>query len=237
MLRAVLFDLDETLLDLDLVEFLKGYFADLTELIADVSGLPYSRSEEAIMHASHVMLRPRTDDMTNEGIFSRMMAEEIGIDLATPEVTERFRRYHERGLDHLRADYGPHEGAHEAVEAVKRLGLKPVLATNPTFPLPIGIERVRWAGFSPSDFEFITSYETSTRTKPYARYYEETLARAGVSVDEAIMVGNDHRNDLADPDIGLRVFLVEESDDERVTWNGSLLELPSLLEELVVAHQ
>ena len=50
------------------------------------------------------------------------------------------------------------------MHAVKELGLRAVLATNPIFPAVATRSRIRWAGLEPEDFELCTTYENSRIT-------------------------------------------------------------------------
>ena len=77
--------------------------------------------------------------------------------------------------------------AHRVVETLKAMGLRLALATNPIFPRTATHSRVRWAGLEPEAFEYITTYENSTHSKPNPVSYThlDTILRiCGKNVNE-----------------------------------------------------
>lgn len=65
----------------------------------------------------------------------------------------------------------------KAVGVLKSKGYRLVVTTNPLFPLCALLRRLEWGGLDASDFEFVTSYETSGYAKPGTGYYVQTLER------------------------------------------------------------
>jgi hypothetical protein len=73
---------------------------------------------------------------------------------------------------------------------------------------------VRWAGFDPDQtrFKLITTLENMHFAKPTPHYYEEVLARIGVESEDAIMVGDDYKNDIAPAAVaGLATWWLSET--------------------------
>ena len=97
-----------------------------------------------------------------------------------------------------------------ADEAVKALGLRAVLATNPIFPAVATRSRIRWAGLTPEDFALYTTYENIGLCKPNPDYYREIMRRLDVRPEECLMVGNDATEDMAAAETGKRVFLLTD---------------------------
>ena len=100
--------------------------------------------------------------------------------------------------------------ASEVIAAVKALGFRVALATNPLFPTVATESRIRWAGLSPDDFELFTTYEGSHYCKPSLDYYREVLDKLGLSADECLMVGNDVSEDMIAAELGMKVFLLTD---------------------------
>ena len=126
--------------------------------------------------------------------------------------------------------------AAEAVRAIRDMGLRVVLATNPVFP-PIATEsRIRWAGLEPSDFEFYTTYANSAYAKPRLGYYEEIAKRLGLDPTECLMVGNDTDDDMVAEKLGMKVYLlpkylINKSDKDISQYNyGTLKTLIMFIE-------
>jgi len=78
-------------------------------------------------------------------------------------------------------------------------GLSVVVATNPLFPQRAIEHRLEWAGLPVSQYDFalVTTYENMHAAKPQPAYYREILATVGVRPEQALMVGDDWKNDIA----------------------------------------
>jgi HAD superfamily hydrolase (TIGR01549 family) len=100
--------------------------------------------------------------------------------------------------------------AAEVIKAVKDKGLRVALATNPVFPSAATEKRISWAGLTPDDFIFYTSYENSSYCKPNPKYYLEIIEKLGVLPEECLMVGNDTADDMVALDLGMKVFLLTD---------------------------
>ena len=88
------------------------------------------------------------------------------------------------------------------------MGLRTVLATNPVFPPIATHSRIKWAGLDKSDFEYITTYENSSYSKPDPGYYSQILENLGLKAKECLMVGNDVTEDMAAEKLGMKVCLL-----------------------------
>ena len=92
----------------------------------------------------------------------------------------------------------------------QRLGYRVALATNPIFPSIATCARIRWAGLTPEDFAFVTTYENSAYCKPNPDYYRDAAQRLGLSPEECLMVGNDAQEDMIAETTGMKVFLLTD---------------------------
>ncbi|WP_417230603.1 HAD family hydrolase [Thermophilibacter sp.] len=237
MIKAVLFDLDDTLLRLNLTAFIARYVAGTTRLLASVArtspvalGVPYVRAFLA-MDA-----QDREDSLTNEQLFNRTMLETCGIPLDDPVIADLMSYYETQivpGFSGGLVAARPVPGAREAIEAVHEADLICALATNPTFSLDCDRARMGWAGVSEDDFALISTYSNSTRCKPSVRYYQEFANQLGVRLDECLMVGNDAARDIVRPDCGLRTAYVGHARPRDAVWRGPMERLARELPDLV----
>ena len=240
MIKAVLFDLDDTLLRLNLTAFLARYVAGAASLLAQAArtspaalALPYARSFLAIDS------QDRRDSLTNERLFNQTFFSACGIPLDDPAIHDLVD-YYERevvpGYSGGIVAARPVEGAREAVEAVWSAGLTCALATNPTFSLTCDQARMGWAGVSVDDFALVSTHANSTRCKPSVRYYQEFANQLGMRLEECLMVGNDARRDIVSPDCGLRTAYVGHGRPRGAVWRGSMerfaRELPQVVARL-----
>ena len=205
-IKAVLFDLDGTLLPMDLDIFIKGYFSALTKGMA-VRGFEPKRFSKALLSGVDAMMNNEGAD-TNENIFWQTFEAVYGEESRSREPL--FNEFYNGEFQSLSSLCGVIPEAKETVEAIRGMGIRVVLATNPVFP-PIATEsRIRWAGLEPSDFEFYTTYANSSYAKPRLGYYEEIVKKLGLEPSECLMVGNDTDDDMVAEKLGMRVYLLPE---------------------------
>ena len=105
---------------------------------------------------------------------------------------------------------GFNKKADATVKALKKVGYKLVIATNPIFPRVATASRIKWAGIDKNDFLLFTAYEDSHFCKPNLAYYKEILEKTGLKAEECLMVGNDVSEDMVAAKLGMRVFLMPD---------------------------
>ncbi len=205
-LKAVLFDLDGTLLPMDQDEFMKVYMKGLCGKLAPM-GYGAEELANAIWHGVRAMYRNK-GKYTNESVFWHTFRKHCP---DMPEDTaEYLNSYYENEFDEVSSVATPDPNAKKAVEYIKSRGLRVTLATNPLFPRIATQKRIGWAGFEESDFEFFTSFEDSRFCKPNPDYFRSIYERMGLKPCECLLVGNDADEDMAARELGMRVFLITD---------------------------
>ena len=207
MIEAILFDLDNTLLENDNETFLRGYLPLIAEHMAELLDGQTLMAE--LMYGTQAMIQNSDPGSTNSQVFWSVFSERTGVprEAMEPVVTSFYR---ER-FGELRPLTGQRPEARLLVRYCLAKELKVVIATNPVFPLAAIEQRLEWAGISPDGFryELVTSYEDMHFAKPHVEYYEEILRKIGVDADRALMVGDDWENDIAPAGrLGLRTFWI-----------------------------
>ncbi len=203
---TVLFDLDGTLLPMDLDTFMKAYFGSLAEHMVPYGYEP-KRFIDAIWHGSAAMMK-NDGKQTNEEAFWYGFNTSYGRDARLDE--EHFADFYREKFDAVSAVCGRSDRSREVIDLVKAKGLRAVLATNPVFPSMATERRIRWAGLEPEDFVLFTSYENSRYCKPSLDYYRSITDSLGVCPEECVMVGNDVGEDMVAERLGMRVFLLTD---------------------------
>lgn len=206
MIKAVLFDLDGTLLPMDQDQFVKGYISGMAAYL-----LPHGYDPKALIQALSLgteAMYKNDGSKTNEecfwDAFNQIFQRDCRKDM------DIFEAYYRTGFQKVQGECGFSPEASAVIQAVKEKGLLPVLATNPLFPAIATCSRVRWAGLQPEDFSHITTYENAHFCKPSPAYYQEILDVLGLSPDECLMVGNDAAEDLAAMELGIPCFLLTD---------------------------
>ena len=206
MIKAVLFDLDGTLLPMDEEYFKKIYFGAVYKKIAYL-GYTLDELLKVIWYGTKAMIQ-NDGSQTNEELFWKKFIEVHPDRLE--ENKENFVEFYSNIFPTLGHTCGYQPLAKDFVKALKDKGYEVIIASNPIFPLVATKARIRWAGCNPDDFKYITAYENSRFSKPNLKYYEEVLEKTGYKPDEVIMVGNDVREDMIVNKLGIDSYLITD---------------------------
>ncbi|MDP2299856.1 MAG: HAD family hydrolase [Actinomycetota bacterium] len=231
-MRAILFDLDGTLLDLDLSAFLERYFTALESAAAPLAR--HANGSDSVMSALHAATRSMMEHRsgaTNREVFFAAFAKHSGIDLG--EHWSVFEDFYRNVFPTLADTARPAPGARTAVTTARDLGLRVAIATNPIFPRAAVDHRIAWAGLADVEFDLITTYEQMTACKPHPEYYRQVAEILDVTPAECLMVGDDHVLDMAAADIGMRTYYVGTQPGVAADVIGDLEGLVELLPRLV----
>ena len=161
-IKAVLFDLDGTLLPMNMDDFTTGYFGMLAKKLAPY-GYESKSLVDAIWTGTAAMVK-NNQECTNEDAFWKKFSEILGEHVL--EHKPIFEDFYANDFQKAIQFCYPTELANESVKLCKRLGFRTILATNPIFPDIATRSRIKWAGLDISDFELYTTYEKETSCKP-----------------------------------------------------------------------
>jgi FMN phosphatase YigB (HAD superfamily) len=209
MIRAVLLDLDDTLLRNDMAGFLPTYLRSLGEAMADLIDPGQLAAE--VMAGTRDMLANQDPRRTLADSFAARFYPALGWN--EPDMRPRLQDYYLRVFPELQTLTTPMSGAVELVEALQQAGLELAIATNPLFPRLAVEHRLAWAGLPVDRYPFVlvSSYEELHFAKPHPEYYTEVLGRLGVRAHEAAMIGNEFDNDIQPAlDLGMAAYHVSD---------------------------
>lgn len=207
MREFILFDLDGTLLPMDLEEFVKVYLSRLSKFL-----VPYGYDPEKVISsvwAGTKAMMANDGTKTNEEVFWDVFGRYYDQDVK--QDYDKFELFYEKEFPKVVESVKINAFAKEVIKKIKEKGYRVALATNPLFPRVATFERVRWTGIEPNEFELITTYETSSYCKPNLKYYEDVCQKLGVEPNQCIMVGNDVLEDGIAKELGMKVFLIKDS--------------------------
>ncbi len=205
-IKAVLFDLDGTLVPMDQDIFVNDYFKRISTKLASYGYEP-KQLIDTIWKGTAAMIK-NNSAKNNEEVFWDVAVSVYGDKILSHKSV--FDEFYEQEFDKVKLVCGYNPKAKETVYKLKEKGYKIALATNPIFPERATRWRIDWAGLEPTDFEFYTTYENINCCKPNPAYYIEVAKRIGVSPEECLMVGNDVGDDMVAQKTGMHVFLLTD---------------------------
>lgn len=206
MIKAILFDLDGTLLPMDDESFTNDYFSSLVKKVSPL-GYDSEKLVYGVWSGTKSMIQNDGTNL-NEHVFWSEFTKIMGDEILNHK--HLFDEYYEKEFQLLSKSCGYNSKSKEVVDKVKDMGYRVVLATNPVFPEAATVSRIKWAGLTPEDFELYTTYENIGYCKLNPKYYEDILMKIGCKPEECLMVGNNAKEDMIAQTIGMNVFLLTD---------------------------
>ena len=213
MLKAVLFDLDNTLLFLDEMEFFQNYLSQISPAFTDL--MPIEVFQQKLIFSTRAFMK-NNGEMLNKEFFLNVFSEGLGV--PREEIWNRFLDFYTVEFDQLGEMATLPEGGREVLLRLQEKRLKLVIASNPVWPQMVQRKRLAWAGIEDLDYALVTSIENMSFCKPRLEYFREICTKIGVEPEECLMVGNDPVNDMMGANLGMKTFLVLDGEgDERTS--------------------
>ena len=216
MLRAVLFDLDNTLIHFSERRFFESYVPQVSQAFSDIMSIDVF-SQKLIL-ATQALLK-NNGQMSNAECFMNVFC--TGYEDHRDEIWKRFITFYKNEYNQFRALVSVPRAVRRIFLQLKKKGVKLVIASNPIWPLQVQMKRLSWAGLGDLQFDLVTHIENMSYCKPQIQYYQEICSKIGEIPETCLMVGNDPVNDMVVANIGMKTFLVTEGAD----FDESALEL------------
>lgn len=212
MIRTLLFDLDDTLLDNDMSTFVPAYLRLWSEHISPrVDGDHLVRE---MLAGTRAMVENTDPARTLRSVFASRFYPALG--LRESELRDDVAVFYAERFPALRATVGRRASARAVIAWAFDAGFEVVIATNPLFPRVALEQRLQWAGVGVDEFPYalITTDERMHFAKSHPEYYAEILALVGRRPEEALMIGNEWANDILPASaVGIPVFWIASPAD------------------------
>lgn len=205
VMKAVLFDLDGTLLPMDTDKFTKLYGKSLMESFHDFDDV--EKIFPQVMKSIYKTVMNK-EHKTNYNIFFDDFEKNMTGDRDV--YINRFDEFYINGFEKVKPATSVSEDIVTAVDILKEKGYKLIIATNPIFPMAANKKRIEWAGLDITKFDHVTSFEKNHYCKPHIEFYEEVLLENNLEGKDVLMVGNDVQEDLAIKALGAKTYLIDD---------------------------
>ena len=206
-IKALLFDLDDTLLVNDMATFTPHYMRALTSRLKKV--LPPKQFLRALDIAMRAMFRNDGMSRTNAEVFADAFFPHL--DRAPDEIMSAFDAFYAEDYDALSKHVEVDPDARVLMDLVVERGYRVAIATQPVFPLQAILARLRWAnvGVSEYHYDFVSCYENMCACKPHPRYFLSIVEHLGCVPQECMMIGDSPEADMPARRLGLKTFWVD----------------------------
>ncbi|TFG00233.1 MAG: hypothetical protein EU542_08255, partial [Promethearchaeota archaeon] len=176
-LKAVLFDMDATIIAIDEDYFSKTYFSLFHKNC--FSHYPFDQFKEVLLSSTNKVMIEKFPEEYTIDTFARLFAEAFEMDSLS--VIELFRTFYSTDYNQLEKLVTPMNGAKKIIEHCQDLELQIVVATTPIFPEIAIRKRLEWGELIDYDYHLITHAENMHYSKPLREYYQEILEIIGCS--------------------------------------------------------
>ncbi|MBP5310152.1 MAG: HAD family hydrolase [Lachnospiraceae bacterium] len=206
--RAIMFDLDGTLLPMDMEEFTSGYFKELYKKV-DMTDIPIQSFVDAIWKGTYSMMKNDGTKINRDAFWDTFGTV---IDCDTDEMDKRCLDFYSNEFINSKCFTQDNAYAVKAVKTARQKADLVILATNPIFPMAGQITRLGWIDLKKEDFDLVTCYEEESFCKPNPKYFEAVLKKMGLTPKECLMIGNDEKEDMLCAKMaGIDAYLVEDT--------------------------
>jgi len=137
-------------------------------------------------------------------VFARLLGEEVR------SLEPALEQFYTEEFNAVRAILRERRELSSLMGSLREKGYTLVLATNPIFPAVAVATRMSWVGLAPEDFDYVTTYENSTYSKPDPAYYREILEKVEKKPEQCLMVGNNPTDDGAAALLGMELRIVTD---------------------------
>ena len=189
MYKNYLFDLDGTLLPMDMEKFVKLYFSSLCKRCTPVIKIEPDALIKAMWAGTDAMTK-NDNSRTNREVFWETAGKVSGADLE--KFDDLFTDYYENEfiVPKDATSFTPY--AKKSIDFIKKNGGRLIAATNPIFP-------------------FVATYENFGCCKPNLKYFEEICKKQDIKPEDSIMIGNDVDEDLCSAKLGFDTYLITDT--------------------------
>ena len=230
-IKAILFDLDGTLIEVNLKLFIPEYLKLLASKVSPL--VRESKFISKLMIASEAVDK-NDGSKTNEMIFAETFFPLIGY--AREAIDQYIDKFYNYYFPKLRQYTRRKPAARKVMEAAFEKDYDVIIATTPLLPETAIRQRLEWAGIADFPYKLITALENTRANKPNLLYYKLIIETIGHPVKACMMVGDEDK-DMVAANLGICTFLIHSSNTKidpstpEPNYSGTLDDIKALILE------
>ncbi|MHB8076978.1 HAD family hydrolase [Desulfosporosinus fructosivorans] len=224
MIQAILFDLEETLINIDTVAFMRNYLGILAPRFAHL--LSPDKFSKQFTKSLEVTRSEPKPGQTNIQTFYDDFSKATGQSIQTLQPI--FEEFYESDFPALRCLVQAIPQGVKVVEYAIQQGFLTAVASNAILPLNAMQEHISWAGLTPEHFKIIPALDNFHFFKPQLGFFREVAESLGVKPDNCLIVSG-HTQDLVCRELGMKTFFVGSIGLEETDYAGNLDDLFRLI--------
>ena len=228
-IKAILFDLDGTLLHMDFEKFIPAFFKSFARYFSK----HYDSDDlEQKLMAINVSLLQNAGNKTNLEVFKEKFYELFEVD--TKVLDFMISEYFDFVFPKLQKHVKSKPDARDTVNTAFNCGYDVVIATNPIFPVIAARHRLNWVELGNFPYTLITGLENCSAVKPNLLFFKEICSKIDRNPSECLMVG-DLNMDMVASKLGCPTFFMADSNatlkpsTPKPTYMGTLKDLEILI--------
>jgi FMN phosphatase YigB (HAD superfamily) len=203
VLKALLLDLDGTLLNLDGDQFLEDYIEAVAHWMGPLTDP--GRFTDTLWSAAIPVMVTQHPGRSNRDVLWEAMGQALNVD--PHQLDDRLREFLSGDLSVISPGGEPVPGAERVVAVARARRVKLAVATMPIYPRAVVLERLRRAHLGEVPWDLVATDGMET-VKPDLAYFQEIAESLGVEPTECLMVGDDYFRDIVARKAGMATFYV-----------------------------
>lgn len=218
MIKAVLLDLDNSMLDQASHQFAVAYRRAFAQLLEQHTGAKCA--DKIFYRAIRKLHDPRDIVSSNDEVMTSSIAADVSASVS--DIRALIGSFHLSLFAQPRSAAVAASDARQLAKTLLDQGLAVAIVSNPIYREAAIVQRLHSAGLGDciESFAFLSSSENTHFSKAEPAFYAELIARVGIEPDEALLVGDDRHSDRSPAEtVGLHTWLVQDA-----TALGPLLE-------------
>lgn len=203
MIKAILFDLEGTLINVDSANFIRNFVGILAPRFAHLLS-PDKFSKQLLKSLESVENEDRPEQTNMQTLYDDF-SKATGH--SGQSLRPVFNEFYESDFSTLKCLVQAAPQGVKVIEYVLQRGYLTAAASNPALPLQVMQEYLSWAGLKPEHFKIIPGLDNFHYFKPQLGFFQELADSLSVKPENCLLVSA-QSEDLVCTKLGMKVFFI-----------------------------